>query len=110
MMRTRPGMPVGRGKSRVFFGLVSLAVGLVATIGSYLFVSSRGGGIYFVCWGAIVVGIVSIVRGLAQESRDRKAERARPAQLPDWYPDPQNQGMMRWWDGRAWTADTRPHE
>jgi hypothetical protein len=42
-------MPVGRGKSRVFFGVVVLAVGLVATIGSYLFASSRGGGIYFVC-------------------------------------------------------------
>ncbi|WP_191254864.1 phospholipid scramblase-related protein [Amycolatopsis oliviviridis] len=25
-----------------------------------------------------------------------------------WYPDQQNSRMYRWWDGQAWTADTRP--
>ena len=27
---------------------------------------------------------------------------------PNWYPDPQNQAMMRWWDGQAWTPHTQP--
>ncbi len=27
---------------------------------------------------------------------------------PDWYPDPYASGMLRWWDGSAWTADVRP--
>ncbi|MBF6352925.1 DUF4041 domain-containing protein [Nocardia flavorosea] len=26
---------------------------------------------------------------------------------PDWYPDPQNEGFLRYWDGQAWTADRR---
>jgi hypothetical protein len=37
---------------------------------------------------------------------DRAAvARARP---PAWYPDPRDPGRLRRWDGRTWTADTRP--
>lgn len=25
-----------------------------------------------------------------------------------WYPDPQSQGIQRWWDGTQWTARTQP--
>jgi len=27
---------------------------------------------------------------------------------PNWYQDPQNPAMMRWWDGQAWTPHTQP--
>ena len=27
---------------------------------------------------------------------------------PDWYPDPDNTGLLRWWDGSNWTQQTRP--
>ena len=32
-------------------------------------------------------------------------QQANPA---GWYPDPQAAGMLRWWDGRAWTAHQSP--
>ena len=28
--------------------------------------------------------------------------------LPDWYPDPDDPSMTRWWDGTAWTDMTHP--
>lgn len=26
----------------------------------------------------------------------------------NWYPDPRNPAMLRWWDGQGWTSHTRP--
>jgi len=28
---------------------------------------------------------------------------------PGWYPDPQDQRMLRWWDGSQWTSHTNPN-
>jgi hypothetical protein len=28
---------------------------------------------------------------------------------PDWYPDPRNPAILRWWDGQIWTNHTRPY-
>jgi uncharacterized protein YxjI len=28
--------------------------------------------------------------------------------VPGWYPDSRNPGLVRWWDGTAWTAHTQP--
>ena len=27
---------------------------------------------------------------------------------PDWYPDPENAGMLRYWDGNQWTEHRAP--
>lgn len=28
--------------------------------------------------------------------------------VPGWYPDPTDAGVVRWWDGRAWSENTAP--
>jgi uncharacterized protein YbjQ (UPF0145 family) len=33
-----------------------------------------------------------------------------PDVAPGWYPDPQHQGQLRYWDGSAWTEHTQPAE
>src|SRR5689334_24589165 len=30
------------------------------------------------------------------------------AVAPSWYPDPQRDGMLRWWDGTRWTEHVQP--
>ena len=31
-----------------------------------------------------------------------------PTPRPDWYPDPRNPALLRYWDGRQWTSHTAP--
>ncbi|WP_249359062.1 DUF2510 domain-containing protein [Nocardia cyriacigeorgica] len=31
-------------------------------------------------------------------------------QAPGWYADQANPGLLRWFDGRQWTAQTRPRQ
>jgi Protein of unknown function (DUF2510) len=38
----------------------------------------------------------------------RSMAAAAPPQ-PDWYPDPGNPALLRWWDGQIWTNHTRPY-
>lgn len=65
---------------------------------------------------AIVAVIVAVVRAM---SRPRSAtvveqpvvHQAPPAAgglAPGWYPDQQDPSLMRYYDGRVWTAQTQP--
>lgn len=62
-----------RGKSLILVGLVIFLIGLAITVGSYALAASRGGGTYFVSWGFLLVGIVSMIRGTIQAIADRRA-------------------------------------
>lgn len=54
------------GKRRVMMGAFWLVLGTVITWATYDSASSGdGGGHYVIMWGAIVYGIIDIVRGLA---------------------------------------------
>jgi hypothetical protein len=57
------------GKSLIITGIVLLVIGLVITVGSYAWASSRGGGHYYLTFTPIIVGIIAIVRGISQTRR-----------------------------------------
>jgi hypothetical protein len=150
-----------QGKSLIITGIVFLVIGLVITVGSYAWASSRGGGHYYITFTPIVVGIIAIVRGISQTRRGNVGyggpgqgipqagyEYQQPAgygpqnpgapraydqpgyavprygaqdqgtggtqgqpggqPAPNWYQDPQDPAMLRWWDGQTWTPHTRP--
>jgi hypothetical protein len=117
---------VRRGWQQFFVGLAFFLLGLAITAYSYL--GARGGGIVFVMFGLIVIGLVQMTRGLASLSTMKRLEAAQaplgqqqpwllaPAAFaadgtvagPGWLPDPTGTGVLRFWDGQNWTADTRP--
>ena len=54
-----------RGKKRVKIGSIAIAVGAVITVGTFLAASSSpSGGIYFVTYGPILLGIYYLALGL----------------------------------------------
>lgn len=160
-----------RGKSLIWVGVLLIAIGAAVSVISYAFAASHGSGHVYFSITPIVVGVVSVFRGISQAGQDRKAAAAaafvpgaapgygtpgqqpgygtwdagaqgtgprdydqpgyamprenasasQPASAapsaaipqagltpPNWYPDPANQAMVRWWDGQAWTRHTQP--
>jgi hypothetical protein len=84
----QPGQPVGvppfqgtgpsnmaniarnRGIRQIVIGAIIFVVGLIITIATYSAASSsRTGGTYFVAYGPMIIGVVSIVRGLIAVSQ-----------------------------------------
>ncbi|MGH3168237.1 MAG: DUF2510 domain-containing protein [Trebonia sp.] len=105
--RTRMSMPIEDPKKAIRAGAVILIVGVALTAAGALFADASGGTLFL---GIIVSlsGLAFMQRASTQRKRDRMAAAQRPAQPPEWYPDPQNQAMLRWWDGSSWTAETKP--
>lgn len=70
---------------------------------------------------AIVAVVIAVVRAASRPRAERPVERPVVEQpvvqqqpvpssglMPGWYPDQQNMNMMRYYDGRVWTAQTQP--
>ncbi len=71
-----------------------------------------GPGMGLILLGAVVASLVVTVL-VARSGRRATPAVARPgaaggATPAGWHPDPQNPQQLRYWDGRAWTNDTRP--
>ncbi|MGH3168236.1 MAG: hypothetical protein ACRDN0_20430 [Trebonia sp.] len=88
---SRRAMRGRRGKSLILTGVVIFAIGLVITIGTYAFASSRGGGTYILSWGPMAIGVIAIVRGISQSIRDRNAAPGAPGQQPGYNQPGYNQ-------------------
>jgi hypothetical protein len=58
----------------------------------------------------VVLGIVVVVIRLTKpKSPDVQGFSGTPtAPAPGWYPDPNDSSVSRYFDGRAWTAETQP--
>ena len=51
------------GQRIMMMGVMIFLGGLVATVGTYFLATEMGMGIHVVAWGAIIVGLVQILRG-----------------------------------------------
>jgi hypothetical protein len=45
---------------------------------------------------------------MTREYREASMTSTPPLPPQGWYPDPNQPGLLRWWDGQAWTAQTQP--
>lgn len=62
----------------LLYGLLWAGGGILATLITYLVANTNGGGTYFLFWGAILYGMIKIIRGLNEsdeETLDEKRQR-----------------------------------
>jgi Protein of unknown function (DUF2510) len=66
----------------------------------------------------IVAVVIAIIRAVSAGPRRttvveqpavRQAPPAASGLAPGWYPDQNDPSLMRYYDGRVWTAQTQPH-
>ena len=102
-----PGTGAGnrRGTRLIVIGAIVFFAGMVITIASFAAAAGNlTGGTYVVMVGPLIGGAAAMIQGGIEVSRARGGIRARA----NWYPDPQDPRMERYWDGRAWTGHVRP--
>lgn len=79
------------------------------------------GAINSLIWILVLIAIVAVVIAVVRAASGPRAERpiveqpvvqqqpiASSGLAPGWYPDQQDMNMMRYFDGRVWTAQTEP--
>ena len=59
--------------------------------------------VYLVLMAGVVVGIVFLVKAKAKSAGP-------PPMAPNWYPDPADPELLRYFDGQSWTGATRPRD
>ena len=65
----------------------------------------------------IIAVVIAVVRAVArprsatvvEQPVMRQAPPATSGLAPGWYPDQNDPSLMRYYDGRVWTAQTQPH-
>jgi hypothetical protein len=65
----------------------------------------------------IIAAVVAVVRAMTrprgaavvEQPVARQAPPAASGLAPGWYPDQNDPSLMRYYDGRVWTAQTAPH-
>jgi hypothetical protein len=114
-----------RGWPQFYAGLALFLAGLGITIVTY--VEARHGGVMFVMFGFMALGLIQMARGLGSLSTMKKLDAAQaplshrqqwllaPAAFaadgaaaePGWLADPLGSDRLRFWDGQNWTGQIR---
>jgi hypothetical protein len=66
---------------------------------------------------AIIAVVIAVLRAVmrprdatvVEQPVARQAPPATSGLTPGWYPDQNDPSLMRYYDGRVWTAQTQPH-
>ena len=59
-----PGMPADKA-AQLRMGLISIAIGVAITGGTYLFAASHGGGMYILSIGPMMFGAIRVIKALS---------------------------------------------
>lgn len=111
----RPNTPL----DRLLIATAGAGFGIEAFLAVERYYSTRQAGFFFIA-AAAVIQAIALILFVLPDRRARSSgtpggepsptEEARPAAPPPagWYPDPAGSADERYWDGAAWTEQTRP--
>jgi hypothetical protein len=64
--------PKKRGWPQVYYGLILFGIGLAITVVTHAM--AKSGGTYIITWGPMIVGVISVVRGLSTVASARRSQ------------------------------------
>jgi hypothetical protein len=99
-------------RSELLYGGLLLLLALIArSVAMSMSVSLLRDAVSMVSVVMLVGGVIVVVVGLWHAARRAEPPSPRPGfSVPGWFPDLDDETLLRYWDGNAWTGDTSRRE